>query len=118
MLKFLALTTASVFLATTGLAQDVPTLDLTKACESGCVIQIKFDDSARIGDGGKFSGMFKIGTGNKVMSYFVGMTVNDTGMILYELESEPGKPLFRTMEDIQTYIKGVDALIGMNQPAG
>jgi len=111
MRKALSLAALTTLLATPTLAEEPATLDLTKVCANGCTIVIDLNNDARMSKDSKHAGAFKDHATQNPMKFFDGMVVNNTKRTVYRLISEPGMPMFDSIELVQEYMGAINTRI-------
>lgn len=88
------------------------TINLDAFCSSGCVVMIGFDNTARLSEMAVFgAGEFTSDAKDNPLDFMTGLTMTDTGMTEFVLVSEPGQPRFHSVEQVQAYMRGQDALM-------
>jgi hypothetical protein len=88
------------------------TFDLTVMCNHGCTIMIDLPAEARhpetaILGAGEFTSIAE----NNPLQYAYSIVSNGSGADTFVLTSEPGNPQFITINHVQAYMAGQDALM-------
>lgn len=111
---FIATSIITALSAGSVMAQEAEsvTIDLDTFCSNGCMVAISFTDEARINDDFIMgAGEFAAAAEDNPLAYMTALAKTDTGMTEFVLSSEPGGPRFRSLEQVQAYMAGQDALM-------
>jgi len=93
-------------------AQTATTIDTNVMCASGCTVMIDLTPEARHGETVILvPGQFTNDAEADPLQFAYSIVVNGTGADTFVLTSEPGDPRFATIEDVQAYMAGQDALM-------
>jgi len=111
MRKALSLAALTTLLAAPTLAEEPTSLDLTQICANGCIIIIDFGDDARLSADSRHAGAFRSDAVQNPMTHFDGMVVNDSNRTTYRLISEPGMPMFDSIELVKEYMGAINTRI-------